>query len=260
MEVDTMGRRLRTGLLAIGLLLLFPGRSLAGRNEGGTLILHASPSLAYTSDMQSYCRQVSLSACSLAVTSVGWDPGRIVVLHALAAFPPQSPPWLKGLLFGIAYDPARFHLQAQGTCADFEVKGAGWPAPGTGTELGWNTTQTDKLKEVYWFAGYVYSKTVPDTASFALVPHPRQGGVFVDSEEPAALDTIVAYGRLGFARPGYAPCPQPLPVGACCRPNGICDIMTPLLCQQHGCSFHGAGTSCIPNLCPYPQHPEEVPR
>jgi hypothetical protein len=193
-------------LLGAGLLLLIPVLALAGANEGGVLILHANSSLTYTTGA-SYCGQSGLSACSLAVTSVGWHSGRKIVFHALAAFPPESSPRMKGVSFGIDYDPEKFILVAKGSCADFEVNDTGWPDPGTGLGESWNDTQTSQLKEVYWFAGYAYSATDPDTTSFRLIPRALDGGIFVDDASPRMADSVAAYGWLGLGAVGRLACP-----------------------------------------------------
>jgi hypothetical protein len=197
----------RNGVLPAGLLILVPGLTLAGPNQGGVLILHANPSLTYSVG-STYCGMSGLSACSLAVTSVGWHAGRKTVFHALAAFPPESSPRMKGVSFGIDYDPEKFFFVAKGTCADFEVNDTGWPAPGTGLGESWNDTQTSLLKEVYWFAGYAYSATNPDTTSFRLIPRAADGGIFVDDAVPRIADTVAAYGLLGFGRSGSGRCPS----------------------------------------------------
>ena len=191
-----------------GLLLLASNLALAGPNEGGTLILHANPSLVFTSDIQNYCGMSALDSCSAAVTSVPWDPGTKIVFHAIAAFPPGSQPRLKALSFGIDYDPAKFVMAARGSCADFELPDGTWPAHGTGTSQSWTTgTRTGLLTEVYWFAGYAYSEQEgEDSTSVSLIPHPMQHGVFVDDGFPSEADTIAAYGALGFGRAGSAPC------------------------------------------------------
>ena len=49
-------------LLCVGLLLFIPGPTLAGPNEGGTLILHANPGLVFTSDIQNYCGMSALDS------------------------------------------------------------------------------------------------------------------------------------------------------------------------------------------------------
>jgi hypothetical protein len=164
----------------------------------------------FTNSTQNYCGMSALDSCSAAVTSVDWDPGKKIVFYAFAAFPPESQPRLKAITFGINYDPAKFYLLGHGTCADFEIADTGWPGPGTGTGQTWTTTTpASRLVEVYWFAGYAYSESDPDTTSFALIPHPLHQGVFVDDAVPAVEDTIAAYGRLGFGAPGSAPCPSP---------------------------------------------------
>ncbi len=198
-----------TRRLSLGLFLFVPGLVLAGPNGGGTLVIHANPSLVFTSDTQNYCGMSALDSCSAAVTSVAWDPGNKIVFHVIAAFPPGSQPRLKALSFGIDYDPAKFGLAARGSCADFELPDGTWPASGTGTAQSWTTaTQTGLLTECYWFAGYAYSEQyVADSTSFALIPHPVQHGVFVDDAFPAAVDTIAAYGTLGFGMSGYSACP-----------------------------------------------------
>ena len=192
-----------------GLLLLASNLALAGPNEGGTLILHANPSLVFTNDMQNPCGQSALDSCAAAVTSVAWDPGKRIVFHAIAAFPPESSPRLKALSFGIDFDSTKFVLAARGTCADFEIPGNGWPGSGTGTSQSWTTgTQTGLLTEAYWFVGYTYSEQEEDSTSVALIPHPEQHGVFVDDAFPSEVDTIAAYGTLGFGMAGALPCPN----------------------------------------------------
>jgi hypothetical protein len=196
----TPSSRFLTCLVSAGLCLIVSGTALAGPNAGGTLILHANPSLVFTSGIQDYCGMSGLDSSSAAVTSVLWDPDEKVVFHVIAAFPPESSPRLKALSFGIDFDSTKFIIAAHGECADFEVPGADWPKPGTGTTESWTTsTQTGLLTECYWFAGYVYSEQEgEDSTSVALIPHPQQGGVFVDDASPAAVDTIAGYGSLGF--------------------------------------------------------------
>ena len=182
---------------------------MAGPNEGGTLILHANPSLVFTSDIQDYCGMSALDSCAAAVTSVEWDPGKRIVFHVIAAFPVGSSPRLKALSFGIDFDSTKFVLAARGTCADFEIPDGRWPTPGSGTSQSWTTgTQTGLLTEAYWIVGYAYSEQeTADSTSVALIPHPVQHGVFVDDAFPSEVDTIAAYGRLGFGMPGALPCP-----------------------------------------------------
>ena len=185
----------------------------AGANAGGTLILHANPSINYTTEVKSYGGHAGITDCAKAVDSVPANPSRTTVFYVLAAFAPESSPRLRGLTFGIRYDPKRFGLVGRGSSGDSEIPGAHWPNSGSGNAVAWKTAQTAGLLEAYWFAGYAYSKQ--DTTSFTLTAHPdpELGGAFADDAVPAQLDPITAYGRLGFGTAGLAPCPQPAKKG-----------------------------------------------
>ena len=237
-----------------GLLLFASNLASAGPNAGGTLILHANPSLAFTSTIENYCGMSALDSCSAAVTSVAWDPGKKIVFHAIAAFPPGSSPRLKALSFGIDFDSTKFVMAARGTCADFEIPGVGWPAPGTGTSQSWTTgTRTGLLTECYWFAGYVYSEQeAEDSTSVALIPHPVQHGVFVDDTFPSEVDTIAAYGRLGFGTSGLLACPdQPVETSgpAACCVGESCTLLDNIQCARIDGIFMREVASCAPSPC-----------
>jgi hypothetical protein len=193
--------------LVVGLLAVSMSAVLAGPNAGGTLILHANPSLVFTDGVESWCGMSGLEACSLAVTSVPWENEKRIVFHVLAAFPPGSEPRLKGLSFGVDYDSTRFFLADHGTCADFQIADPRWPRPSTGVGQSWTTARTDLLTEAYWFVGYAYSEQSPDSTVFSVIPHPSQGGVFVDDQEPGLVDSVATYGALGFGTTGSVGCP-----------------------------------------------------
>lgn len=184
---------------------LYGASAFAGPNEGGTLILHAETSIAYTNDTASYCGQCDLATCAEAVTSVPADPGHVTVFFAVAAFPEGASPRLSGVTFGVDYDSTGFVLVAHGSCADFELATGEWPEPGTGTALTWNTPLTEEISEVYWFAGYAYSE---DPTSFSLIEHPTQGGSFAADGLPSQLDEVGGFGTLGLGEPGSPICPD----------------------------------------------------
>lgn len=196
-----MTRRYAPALL-FGLLLTLPAVLRAGPNQGGALVVHAPPSITYTTDQQSYCGQSGLTFCSQVVDSIASEPEVPRVWFVLASFDPSSSPRLKALSYGVWYDSTRLAITAHGSCGDFELPDDRWPRPGSGTALSWTQPQTDVLEEISWFAGYTYAHAPPDTASFCIIPHPRHGGEFVDDAVPPAIDSIAAYGRLGF---GCAP-------------------------------------------------------
>ena len=219
--------RLRVVLPIFAILvvpLLAATAAFAGPNEGGTLIVHANPSLSYTTD-HGFCGESGLTHCSMTQDSLPYEPGIPRVWFILASFGPSAQPRLKATSFGVAYDSTRLVVLASGTCADFEIPGNRWPAPGTGTGQSWTECRTGELAECYWFAGYTYGEPgSPDTTSFAVVPHPRHGAVFVDDSMPPLEDTVLDFGRLGFGHSGFTVCyrmdspsgpddPEPGPLG-----------------------------------------------
>jgi hypothetical protein len=191
-------------VLSVALVVLAaPIPALAGPNAGGVLILHASPP-----DSTATCDTGGLAACSLAVVSVPADSGQVILFHALAAFPDSSSPRLKGLIFGIRYDPVKFGLVGWGNCANDEWASPQWPGTGTGNSVVWDSPQTARLVPVYWFEGYAYSTS--DSTLFELTANPDSvlGGVFLDDSVPSNQDPIADYGKLGFGMAGYLPCPH----------------------------------------------------
>lgn len=220
-----------------------PGR---GPNSGGTLILHANESLVFSSD-DAYCGQSGLAQCTDAVTRTDEHFAPIVV-HVIAAFPQNVSPRLSGVVFGIEYADC-LRLEGWGACGNFELPTSGWPASGEGTAVTWASAQTTLLTEIYWFAAYVYST---DDTRLDLVPNPSHGAYFADDSIPSQLDPIVAFGSFGFGMDGVLPCPENLPVGACCFPDGSCEVLFDFDCVDASGVFQGDGTVCDPNPCSQP--------
>lgn len=214
-----------------------------GPNRYGVLVLHSDPELVYT-DTEAYCERTMVAGCADLVAHRN-DPDPAVI-HALALFPEEAPPRLRGVTFGLDF-PDCVSLLAWESCGDFELAQEGWPAPGTGTAVTWGTTQTDPVVEVYWFAAYGI-ETEP--GELALIPHPTQGADFADDSVPALLDPIAALGSFGFFRPGVVPCPpEPEPVGACCLPDGSCLVESVPGCAALGGVITEIGIGCDPDPC-----------
>jgi len=211
------------------LALVLPPMAVAGPNAGGVLLLHQNPALVYTAD-HDYCDESGLTACEQALVNAPADPESTVVFFAFAAFPTEASPRLKALAFGIEYDAERLVLVDRGACAGFELADNGWPASGTGTALVMDSVATGALTPVYWFAAAAYS--VGDTTSFALVPHPTHGREMADDAIPAVIDTVAAYGRLGFGTTGYAPCPDSAEPGGPDGPDHPTEVDESLLVWQ----------------------------
>ncbi len=192
--------------LSIGILVLLPTLVLAGPNAGGVLLVH-SANLTYEG-INECGRGSAPDSCGAVVSEIdNATSDSLKVWKVYAAFPPGSSPRLKGLTFGIDYDDSYGDstgvvIRSLGPCADFELAMNGWPGDSTGTSILWNSAQTGLMTECYWFAGYNY---YGNPATFALIPHPEQGGYFIDDSKPGQMDPIADYGSLGFGQPGYVP-------------------------------------------------------
>lgn len=238
-------------LMAVAALVCMGGVAFAGPNAGGTLIAHDA-NLAYTTDITVYCGLgLQLGACENAdVNLEGSDAANPKVWKVYAAFLPGSSPRLKGMTFGVNYDPSNLIVGAWAPCIGdpnngaAEFPGAGWPGPNTGTSLVWQFTQTTTLVEAYWFAGYNYYGN-PNLFVLQAHPDPILGGNFADDSVPAVQDPIACFGTLGFDMDGVVCCPQESPLGACCIGQD-CTITTEAQCAG---DWQGPGSVCDPNPC-----------
>ncbi|MCB9465604.1 MAG: hypothetical protein H6682_18085 [Candidatus Eisenbacteria bacterium] len=221
-----------------------PEQGTRGPNANGALVLHSDPGVEYTFDQDSYCGATTLLTCGDAQVSTDRN-FESVVMHVFAAFPRVASPRVAGVTFGVSYAEC-FVLQGWGSCGDFELANADWPAAGEGTAVTWGSAQSGETVEVYWFAGYVYSF---DSTTFDLIPHPTQGAFFADDDVPPNLDPIAALGRFGFGESGLLPCPYDGSPGACCLADGSCEVLFPEDCNASGGSYQGDGTVCDPNPC-----------
>ncbi|MFN8548740.1 MAG: hypothetical protein U0527_12445 [Candidatus Eisenbacteria bacterium] len=220
--------------------------ALAGPNAGGTLLLHADPSLVYTTGGPGYCALPSLTNCEDAVVSVAGSATHVI--QVIAAFPEGSLPRLTGITFGVQYDEG-VTIVEHGTCGDFLLPDPNWPATGTGAAITWSIPELTQLVPVYWFAAYNYG--APAAAHLELTPHPTQGGSFGDVRVPSILDPITGFGSLGFDAPGVLACPAPVTdIGACCLQHHLCTICSAEACAGLNGLYVGAESACEPNPCP----------
>ncbi len=225
------------------LTLLVSQPAIAGPNAGGTLIVHSRPDIEYCADTPTYCGLNDYSGgCAGLSTNLPSDPAITHVWWVTAAFPASSSPQLRGLTFGIAYEPSSLALVGWGKCGNFEIPDPTWPQPNSGTSMTWGTSQTGHLVDAYWFAGYTYQE---GDYSFRLRTNPIHGGDFADNSVPSVLDPIADFGSLGFGNhPGYLPCPGG--VGACCLPDGACQQTSHALCAG---TWLGSSVSCDVDPC-----------
>jgi hypothetical protein len=222
------------------------GIANAGPHEGGVLIFHAA---WYNGRLGSdLCELDYPDHCEDAVVNVPW--GDLWTWSVLAAFPEGSSPRLMRVSFGVDYDERDLDMDDWEFCGFLETPQPGWPAPGSGTTVEWQSPQTDHLVRVGAFLAFTYSGS--DTP-FCLVPHPTEGGWFSDDSTPPVQDPIADYACLGFGvDPGYLPCPVSGEVGACCLPDGSCQVMTEGACAGEEGIWQGGGSDCDPDPCAVP--------
>ncbi len=198
---------MRNNALVLAFLVAFaPASVLAGPNAGGVPLTHA-PGITYAGG-NPRALGTAPDSCGAVVSEIDDATGdSLKVWKVYAAFPAGPSPRLRGITFGIDYDDAygdstAIVIAALGPCAEFQLPMNGWPGDSTGTSILWGNAQTGPMTEVYGFAGYnYYSKP----ASFALIPHPEQGGYFIDDSRPGRMDPIADYGAFRFGVPGYVP-------------------------------------------------------
>ena len=270
---------LATLLIPCLLIPCLPLCAMAGPNAGGALLVVTDDAVSYTSDVQSYA-QLSAVECpedlepgcppyqggdclerrALAqgkVSSRKTDD--LVVFWVLASFPEASCSRVRGLNFGIDYDPAQTSVIKMAMEGDAWVTSNGgngrWPSPGSGVSLTWNATRSSHLFEVAWFVLEVGE--VPTT--FRIVDHPLTGRpTFADDSVPTLLDPVGAPDDLPPVLPvlGLAGADgtqggiwigdDPVVV-ACCLRDGTCRALTALGCSAVGGAAHGV--ECDPISC-----------
>jgi hypothetical protein len=235
-------------LLAAAALACIGGAAHAGVNANGSLIVVLADGVVYTDGITDYCGATGLQSCGDAIVRTDGIE-ETVVFGVLGAFPPIASPRVKGVVFGWAYDANEIKLVTYGSCGDFELPTADWPASGEGTAVTWGDAQTSTLLDIYWGAAYSYYGN-PTTIDMGV--HPTQPAEFADDSIPAVTDPIAAFGSLGFSTDGNLPCPVDVADGACCFADGSCVVVSRDDCAAGGGEFLGDGVACDPNPCPVP--------
>jgi hypothetical protein len=231
-------------LLVLPLGFLTIGIAAAGPNDGGVLLLHAAPFEGRIG--RPICGLVGLSDCADARVNI--PATDFMAWSVFAAFAEGSDPRLLSVTFGVEHDP-NIYLANWESCGPIETPDSDWPNPGSGTKVSWGISQTAEITEVYAFLGYAYY----GSGAFCLFPHPTQGGWFGDDSTPPVLDPIADYGCLGFGdNPGYLPCPVANEVGACCLPDGSCQVITESACADEAGNWQGVGSDCDSDPCTVP--------
>lgn len=243
-----MNRKLAAALgLAFTIVLLQPIPGAAGPNFGGVLIVHDT-GLTSTGWDQPPPSGDPPATCEETDNEIPCGLGICRAFRVYAAFPDWSSPRLKALAFGSAVSSSAYvyvlYWGLPDPAHDFEITQGGWPyANGGGVGIAFGTVKTALINEVYWLGGYGYCDGIWSTA-----PHPVQESVFADDAVPPQVDPICGFSSIGFGIPGTTHCFGP-PVGACCLPDGFCEVMLAVPCADAGGTWLGPGTGCDPSPC-----------
>lgn len=238
---------LRSSLVSGWLLLLLGAVwtgfvSGAGRNEGGSLIVHADDSVSYTSGVCALFADHAPASCSQANTRTDKDSATPALVWLLAAFHPSMSPAVSMVVFGLEHNlpPGEGRFAHAGPCGpgSFAIPDLGWP------DSGGNLVCFDPAAEDTLFAFY-FLDVYGDAGSF-LGPgiHPSYGrAYFLDASSPA-LDDIEQFGVVRWGAEGANLCPRPLSTGACCSVDMSCSVGLERECLSLGGVYGGDGTTC----------------
>jgi len=236
-------------LMALAILCIAGPALATGPNAGGTLVIHYT-GLVFSAVADLPVPPVTTppaDCASVLPESPEADVTHQVVWKVYAAFPDGSSPRVKGLAWGIAGTGSLYVTTAglpdPPNC--FQVVQGSWPSPPGSIGQSFVFTQTTQLVEAYWFGGYAYGG-----ALFSAAPHATNTTAFVDDATPGNVDPIVGFSSIGFGAPGVKVCPQiVVPDGACCHPDGTCEVLPQDACVDPSVFYGG---DCLPGLCPPP--------
>lgn len=224
------------------LLLLTLGRAGADpyNLEGGALIVHLVPDLAYSTEPPTgdWCTSYAphaIDSCDAQVNRIDPAGPTRAVWYVLAAWY-QEKTWC-GVEFGLDhYDPALFTFHEFGPCfpaGGLEIPTGGWPGPGTGTALAATIEPwSGNYLPIYFFTGYAYS--APPPGVIALGPSPGSGFAgAANCETPPRAWPAFALGGLGVGTDGIFACPHE-PDRGCCWVGENCYVTYEEQCELMG--------------------------
>jgi hypothetical protein len=236
-------------LLALGILALICSPAMAGRNANGAIVVHTDDAVVYTATAD-YCLTALPTVCEGLNANAGQGVNREQVIWLVAAFRPEASPGVTTVQFGINHNlPAnQGYFTAYGKCGGLELPDQGWPETGFGNLVSISPATYAHVFQFYWFAVYVDgpanyfgTRTYPNTNE----------AKFVDDGNPPVEDLVFKFGTVRWDGTGANECPQPpLSRGACCFPDGTCQVVEPAQCTG---TYMGDDTVCDPNPCPQPE-------
>ncbi len=227
-----MTKRVLLGGLILLLAAAMP--ALAGRNGGGSIVVHTTDAYTYLST--TICTSTLSVPASCAAAGTRTDKDTAAVVWFLASFVPEATPAVAHIYFGLNFDAVNLDPSTKyGSCppGGVEVPDAGWPGgdpiPGiSGNTVGFGTPVTGSTLFVfYYFKVDDFSGGPPAEPFLCSAVNPTGGyAKFYDDAFPPVEDAITRFGCVKwYADTGYNTCPVPPPTGACCLNTALCVIV-----------------------------------
>ncbi|MDM7913748.1 MAG: hypothetical protein ACE15D_00600 [Candidatus Eisenbacteria bacterium] len=237
-------------LLALGILALICSPALAGKNAGGAMIVHTNDAVNYTN--LDFCQdQYKPADCASAVTRSDKDAATETLIWFLAAFPEGADAVVAGVQFGVRHNlpPGQGYVPHWSACPTdaLVLPDQGFPDTPGGTLIGRLAPIAGNFQTFAWFGAYQNGAG----SFFGSGVYPGDGlAKFADDSVPPVEDLCFLFGEVRWMEAGYNDCPTAPVTGACCYPDGTCEVLEQTACTG---DFMGEGTTCDPNPCEQPQ-------
>ncbi len=197
---------MKQALMVLVLSLFVTGAACADPDDlsGGVLLVHAPPSLTYTTESASWCDSTYLENCEDQVTTLPADSSATVVWYILSAWGEEKT--FTAVEFGLGdFNPESFLFSETGLCLDhaMTINHGNWPGPNTGVAIASNEDAwTGQLVPIYWLACINYLEA--DTLALTVNPATDHAGWISESMESFDAECL---GALGLGAVGIACCP-----------------------------------------------------
>jgi len=232
---------------------------MAGRNADGAMLLHTNDACSFSTGWD-YCGDLGPysaplpATCDELVTTTTRDIAIESIVWMVAAFADASSPSVKSFQTGLYGDITPDMFSGWGFCPSngLEIPDATWPGPNSGTAVTYLFPAiTSHLFKIYYFAcGAPFSGAIMRSGDYVGGDHHAE---WADDSDPAVIDYVFRFGSVGWGVAGSKDCPIPPTTGACCFPDGTCQVLDETICTGQGGAFQGLGTVCDPNPCPPPR-------
>jgi hypothetical protein len=251
---DLMVKRIMLGALAV--LVVCAAPALAGKNNGGSLVVHTDDSVVYTNSAD-YCVSTLPASCANLVTTTTKEPqNQEAIVWFIAAFDASAAPAVTTIQFGIDTNlpPGEGYVAAGTYCGpnfSQQLPDTDFPDVGRGNLVAYSPARTELIWPFYWFAVI----GVDGTSYFGTGTYPSTSEAkFVDDGNPPVEDLITHFGKVAWGVAGSNDCPIPPARGACCTSWGSCvqDVDASTCEDANGVyqgTYAGDNTTCDGIVC-----------